>query len=227
MIRRKDNEVKNMEEIKKETEGVVSEQRPSTKYGRTAYQQQIKEEQEKVQPNAEPSYEQNEWQKRYAGQQYQAHAVYEESKPQVKQITAWILMGIVAVSNLVNLVYNVLLSRVYSMGDTLEEIIDVTFMVSEEPVMIALSTITDILFWAAVICIILDITGLRKAGKNITGAILFAIFLRPAYFIWRAHLLGQKKLIPVIYAIAVYLIFFAQIGVILAASMEMVMRTMV
>ncbi len=213
-----------MEELKNENvteqsgaEEHTPEQRPSTKYGRTAYQQQMQEAQgeavqETVQWNAE--------------QQYHAYTSYEEPKQEVKQVIGYILMALVAVSGIVGLIYNSLLSRVYSMGDTIEEIADVTITVSHEPVMVLLSTITDILFWAIIVCIVLDIIQLRKAGKNITGAILFAIFLRPAYFIWRAHLLGQKKVMPIIYAVVVYLLFIAQIGVILAASTEMVMRTM-
>lgn len=213
-----------MEELKNENvteqpgaEEHTPEQRPSTKYGRTAYQQQMQEEQGEME---QKPYQWN------TERPYDTYAPYEEPKTEVKQAVGYILMVLVAVSSVVGLVYNSLLSRVYSMGDTLEEIVDVTITVSQEPVMVLLSTITDILFWAIVVCIIIDIIQLRKAGKNITGAILFAIFLRPAYFIWRAHLLAQKKLVPIIYAIAVYLIFIAQIGVILAASTEMVMRTM-
>lgn len=192
------------------------EQRPSTKYGRTAYQQ-MQEEQGET-PQETPQWN--------AGQSYTAYTSYEEPRTEVKQVVAYILMALVAVSAVVGLVYNGLLSRVYSMGDTLEEIVDVTVAVSQEPVMMILSTVTDILFWAIVVCIVFDIFQLRKAGKNITGAILFAIFLRPAYFIWRAHLLAQKKLVPIIYAIAVYVILAAQVVVLLAASTEMVMRTM-
>lgn len=213
-----------MEELKNENvteqpgaEEHTPEQRPSTKYGRTAYQQQMQEEQGEME---QKPYQWN------TERSYDTYAPYEEPKTEVKQAVGYILMVLVAVSSVVGLVYNSLLSCVYSMGDTLEEIVDVTITVSQEPVMVLLSTITDILFWAIVVCIIIDIIQLRKAGKNITGAILFAIFLRPAYFIWRAHLLAQKKLVPIIYAIAVYLIFIAQIGVILAASTEMVMRTM-
>lgn len=214
-----------MDELKKdnmqEQTEAVTEQRPSTKYGRTAYQQA----QEASQSDT-PLQRENMEQKQNDWQPYQAYTTYEEVKPQIKQTIAYILMALVAVSGIVDFIYNALLSRVYSMGDTMEEIIDATLSFSQEPVMLALSTIKDIFFWAIIVCLVLDIVKLRKAGKKITGAILFAIFLRPAYFIWRAHLLGQKKLLPIIYAVAVYILKFAEWGVIVAASMEMVMRTM-
>lgn len=218
-----------MDELKKENvagqsgmEEHTQEQRPSTKYGRTAYQQQMQEASQSDMPLQQGNMEQkqNDW------QPYQTYTPYEEVKPQIKQTIAYILMALVAVSGIVDFIYNALLSRVYSMGDTMEEIIDATFSFSQEPVMLVLSTVKDILLWAIIVCLVLDIIKLRKAGKKITGAILFAIFLRPAYFIWRAHLLGQKKVLPIIYAVVVYILKAAEWGVIVAASMEMVMRTM-
>ena len=73
---------------------------------------------------------------------------------------------------------------------------------------------------------VLDIVQLHKAGKKITGAILFAIFLRPAYFIWRAHLLGEKKTLPIVYAVGVYLLGFVEYGIAFEKAFEMVMRLM-
>lgn len=212
-----------------EAEEPVIEQRPSTKYGRTAYQQQMQEElaaQEKR--NDGESYQQNNWQEQnsYSQQIYSAYTPYENVKPEVKKIFARVLMVVILLTQVLGIVFNTIASRVYSMGDTVEEIIDALMLITQEPSMVVLSVIGDVLFWMTVAFMILDIIQLRNAGKKITGAILFAIFLRPAYFIWRAHLLGEKKVIPIIYAVVTYIISIAQYVVILYASMEMVMRTM-
>lgn len=212
-----------------EAEEPVIEQRPSTKYGRTAYQQQMQEElaaQEKR--NAGESYQQSNWQEQnsYSQQIYSAYTPYENVKPEVKKTFARVLMVVILLTQVLGIVFNTIASRVYSMGDTVEEIIDALMLITQEPSMVVLSVIGDVLFWMTVAFMILDIIQLRNAGKKITGAILFAIFLRPAYFIWRAHLLGEKKVIPIIYAVVTYIISIAQYVVILYASMEMVMRTM-
>jgi len=220
-----------MEELKNEnvTEQPVAdvvEQRPSTKYGRTAYQQQLQEEQT-ANASAEPVQEQpqqNNYQ--YNQPQYQQYTPYQEVLPEAKSWPAYVLMALVAVATVLAFVVNAFLSQAYSMGNTLEEVIDATLALSEHPTVLVLSTISDLIFWATVAFVVIDIMQLHKAGKKIGGAIAFAIFLRPAYFIWRAHLLGQKKVVSIVYAVVVYMITFAQYFVLLSASTEMVMRTM-
>lgn len=165
-------------------------------------------------------------QPQYEQPQYNAYTAYEEPKPEVKNVFAYILMALVALSVIVGFVVNVIVSQAYSMGNSLEEVVDATLVLSQQPTVLILSTITDVLFWITVALLVFDIIQLHKAGKKIGGAIAFAILLRPAYFIWRAHLLGQKKVMPIIYTIVVYLISFAQFAVLMSASMEMVMRTM-
>lgn len=221
-----------MDELKNENvteqpvvEEPVVEQRPSTKYGRTAYQQQMQEEQAaQGQPQQETERPYQQYQQYQP--QYNPYSIYEEAKPEVKNLYAYILMGLVAATNVVNFIYNVIASRAYSMGDTVEEVVNATLVIAQEPAMVVLTTISDIIFWGTVAFMVLDIIQLHKAGKKIGGAIAFAILLRPAYFIWRAHLLGQKKLVPILYAVVVYLISIAQFGVLMGASIEMVMRTM-
>lgn len=202
----------------------VIEQRPSTKYGRTAYQQQLQAEQEEqAKQNGYTDWETYQQSQNSYQQQY---TPYEEAKPQVKNWVAYVAMVLVALSTVITFAINVLLSRAYSMGETLDEVVDATLALSQEPNVLILSSISDLLFWATVAFLIFDIIQIQKTGKKIGGAIAFAILLRPAYFIWRAHLLGQKKIMPVIYAVVVYLISFAQYGVLLSSSMDMVMRIM-
>lgn len=216
-----------MDELKNENvteqqvaEDAAVEQRPSTKYGRTAYQQNANQ-----QSNERP-YQQYQQYQQSNQPQYNAYTAYEEPKPEVKNVFAYILMALVALSVIVGFVVNVIVSQAYSMGNSLEEVVDATLVLSQQPTVLILSTITDVLFWITVALLVFDIIQLHKAGKKIGGAIAFAILLRPAYFIWRAHLLGQKKVMPIIYTIVVYLISFAQFAVLMSASMEMVMRTM-
>ena len=224
-----------MEDLKNENgmeqtvvEEPVIEQRPSTKYGRTAYQQQMQEElaaQGKL--NDEDSYQQSNWQEQnsYSQQAYSAYTPYEREKPEVKKVFARVLMVVILLTQVLGIVFNTIASRAYSMGDTVEEIINALMLITQEPSMVILSVISDVLFWMTVAFMILDIIQLRNAGKKITGAILFAIFLRPAYFIWRAHLLGEKKVIPIIYAVVSYIISIVQYAVVFFASMDMLMRT--
>jgi len=225
----------NMEELKNENEmgqtvaeEPVIEQRPSTKYGRTAYQQQMQEElAAQGELNAGNTYQQSNWQEQssYSQQAYSAYTPYEREKPVVKKIFARVLMVVILLTQVLGIVFNTIASRAYSMGDTLKEIMDALMLIAQEPPMVVLSMISDVLFWVTVAFMILDIVQLRNAGKKITGAILFAIFLRPAYFIWRAHLLGEKKVIPIIYAVVSYIISIVQYAVVFFASMDMLMRT--
>ena len=225
-----------MDELKNEnvaeqpvTEEPVIEQRPSTKYGRTAYQQQLQEEQAAQNQTAQEGPGQNNYQPYQNTDNqspYNAYSIYEEPKPVIKEIYAYITMVLVVLSTIVSFIINVIASEAYSMGNTLEEVIDATLAITQEPQVIMLSTVSDILFWLMIAFIALDIMQLHKAGKKIGGAIAFAVLLRPAYFIWRAHLLGNKKVVPIIYAVLVYMVSFAQYYVLLSASMEMVMRTM-
>lgn len=222
-----------MEELKNEN---VTEQRPSTKYGRTAYQQQLQEEQAAQNQTAqevpqsgnlqESGRPYRQYQNQYSQPQYQQYTPYQEVLPEVKNWPMYALMALVLVTTILSFVVNTFLSSAYGMGNTLEEVIDATIALSQEPAVLVLSGVSDLIFWATVAFLVIDIMQLRKAGKRIGGAIAFAILLRPVYFVWRAHLLGQKKVLPIIYAVIVYMIAFAQYYVLLSASMEMVMRTM-
>ena len=227
----------NKEELSKEEiikEEPVIEQRPSTKYGRTAYQQQLKEEQEAAQKAAREeqinayqehvqayeAYQQSAWQNQ------SAYTSYEEQKPAVRKTYAIILMVLIAISGVIAFISNVMAAEAYAMGDTLEEVMDAILVIASQPGYRMLTTISDTVFFTMVGFFIMDISQIRKAGKQTKGAILFAIFLRPAYFVWRAHLLGEKKTVPIIYMMIFYMVTFAEIYIVMQGAMEMVMRTM-
>ena len=64
-----------------------------------------------------------------------------------------------------------------------------------------LSILSNLLFVAYVVFVILDIVGVHKANYKITGLVLFAIFLNYGYYIWRAYILGRKKTMPIVYTV--------------------------
>ena len=55
---------------------------------------------------------------------------------------------------------------------------------------------------------------MNKAGYKITGLVLFAIFLNPGYYIWRAYVLGRKKTVPIIYTVVYALLMLINIIVV-------------
>lgn len=48
---------------------------------------------------------------------------------------------------------------------------------------------------------IIDIVLVRKKGYPILGMVLFTILFKPGYFIWRAYVTKQQKLIPVLFTV--------------------------
>ena len=217
-----------MEELKNENvteqpvvEETVVEQRPSTKYGRTAYQQQLQEEQA-ARGQSEPV--QNQTQQN--GYQYQQYTPYQEVLPQVKNWPAYVAMVLVAIMGVLSIVGTVMGLEVYGQATSIDEMYALLGAVMETPGYEVLAFFTNVVSYATIALLILDIIQLYKAGKKIGGAIAFAILLRPAYFIWRAHLLGTKKTLPIIFAVCVYLLAFVDYGIAFAEAFEMIMRFM-
>lgn len=206
-----------MEEMKNNQTEEVVEQRPSTKYGRTAYQEQLRREQEEnaargyaagdasaQNPYGQEGYAQNNYsQNPYQQDAYQSYTPYQEPKIAVKNTFAYILMVLVAVSAIVNFAASMMTMDTFNQIQSIdvEAVLDV--LVSSSAFN-ALSYAGDMVFCVSVVFFVLDIMALYKAKYKITGAILFAILLRPAYFIWRAHLLGQKKTVGIIYTVCYY-----------------------
>lgn len=198
-----------MEEMKNNQTEEVIEQRPSTKYGRTAYQEQIRREQEanvSANDNKEASFQINYEQQQTEQSsytQYQDYTPYQEPKVEVKNLFAYILMVLVACSAIVNYVASMMTMDAFNQVQSVDINVVLDVLMTSSGFAI-LSYVGDMLFWVSVVFFVLDIMALYKAGKKIVGAILFAIFLRPAYFIWRAHLLGRKKVAAVIYTVSYY-----------------------
>lgn len=233
-----------MEEMKNENmaeqpvvEEAVVEQRPSTKYGRTAYQQQLQEEQaaqeaptqnaerpyQQYQQNASQQYQQPEWQNQT---QYNEYTPYEEVKPPVKNTLTYILVVLIGINLIATFIMNMMSAEAYNLANSIDGLIDEIFVIANQPLFVVLSTISEFVGWAIIALFVVDIIQLHKGGKKIVGAILFAIFLQPAYFIWRAHLLGQKKTGAIIYAVGCYGVQIIQYVILFSGAMDMVFRTM-
>ena len=70
------------------------------------------------------------------------------------------------------------------------------------------SRLNSALKFALLMITITDIVLVRRKGYPIFGMILFAIFCRPGYFLWRAHTVNQKKLVPALFT-CFYLLLYA------------------
>lgn len=93
--------------------------------------------------------------------------------------------------------------------------------VTASPGYTMLSILSNVLFIAYVIFIIIDIVGIHKAGYKITGLILFGIFLNYGYYIWRAYILGRKKTGPVVYTVCYSLLGIANVIITTIYSVNM------
>ena len=80
------------------------------------------------------------------------------------------------------------------------------------PLYNTLSTISSILSLAMLAFSVVDIVLIQQRGYKVLGLILFTIFFRPGYFIWRAHVLGKPKTPYVIYTVAIALLMFSYMG---------------
>ncbi len=72
-----------------------------------------------------------------------------------------------------------------------------------------LSLFNSFLSIAILVISIVDIVQVHKQNYPIMGLVLFTIFFKPGYFIWRAYVLKQPKLIPVLYTALLVLLYVA------------------
>lgn len=215
------------------------EQRPSQKYGRTAYQQQVNAQNQNtryeqpynsnpyVQPNQQyggSQYNQpdgngqyQQYNQAYGNGQYQQYnqaygnAQYQKPHGPVSNLYSYILMILVGLTIAINLFsYQMIFGIVGSVvsDDYIQMYSEIMALLENNPIYTVLGILSQFIMIATIVLFVLDIVKIYRENYKITGLILFAIFLRPAYFIWRAHVLGQKKVIPVIYTIAAYGISF-------------------
>lgn len=131
---------------------------------------------------------------------------YQQQTP-VKDIFCNILIVLMPLRMILAIVINVMAFS--AMGDY-NSVINGSYMneLLNGPYML-LSNISNLLTVAYIILVILDIMNVHKGNYKITGLILFAIFLNPGYYIWRAHVLKRDKKFPIIYTVVYSLIMVA------------------
>ena len=146
----------------------------------------------------------------------------EKRKEPVGSLYAYILMALVAVSVIIS-IFNYL-----AVFDAMKKAPSFDYaaifrMLQNDPGYTGLALISQCVTIATIIFLVLDIVKIYRANYKVTGLILFAIFLRPAYFIWRAYLLGKKKAFPIVFTIFAYGIPFIMV---FYFSYQMVMEIM-
>ena len=132
-----------------------------------------------------PQYSQNNW-------------TPQEQHGPVSDIFCYLLLIVMPLREIISMVAT---SSVFQ-AMTYDSIMDGSYMnVMYNGSYVIFSLLNYALLAAFIIFVVIDIVKINKAGYKITGLILFAIFLRPGYYIWRAYILGRKKTFPIIYTV--------------------------
>lgn len=121
------------------------------------------------------------------------------------------IISIIAASGLIRNVLSTLELDSFSGQDYASLYSHMMDSMMEVPGYAVYSTLSSLLGMAVLVFAIIDIIQVHKNGYPVLGLILFTILLRPGYFIWRAHVVNQKKLVPILYTVAyvlVYVIYF-------------------
>lgn len=141
-------------------------------------------------------------------------AAYQQAAPvqeTVSNVFYYILMTLTAVSALITIIFSMSLINATFSADNLDVILSQNFynvyssLMDTYSASAGASVIYTLLTYALGFSIlafsIIDIVTVHKKGYPILGLILFTIFLKPGYFIWRAHVVKQKKTLPVVFTI--------------------------
>lgn len=235
-----------------QSENTQYEQRPSQLYGRTAYQQQNQANAQNNSQYGNPNGYQNNNQygnpngyqsnnqygnpNGYQNNQYgnpngyqYNHAYGYQNQPvhgKVSNVFCYILLVIMPLSNIISMMmYNMVfgLMEGLSYEELYTEYVERVMELATAPGYMTLSMLTYALSIGFIVFVILDIVKVHKQNYKITGLILFAIFLKPGYYLWRAHVLGEKKTIPVLYTIGHSVLILTQIVMMVAKVMSISM----
>ena len=160
----------------------------------------------------------------YGGQQYAnpqtAYSPAEPAGEPVTNIFCYILMALTAISAIIGIIAakgiitNMFASVDFNAiagDDFASTYSSMMNSFANAPGYSAYSVLNSLLGFAIIVISIIDIVHVHKKGYPILGMILFTIFCKPGYFIWRAYVLKQKKTVPVLYTVAfvlLYIIYF-------------------
>lgn len=168
----------------------------------------------------------------YGGQQYYGQppyytnpqAAFTPAEPVLEPVTNifyYILMGLTAVSLLATLFMSKsLIASMFSAGN-IDSMPTGDFasiysammnqVTTNVPGYNAYSVLNSLLSFAILAVSIVDIVLVHKKGYRIVGLILFTIFCKPGYFLWRAYVVKQKKTVPILFTVGyvlLYIVYF-------------------
>lgn len=164
--------------------------------------------------NNNPQWNNQQWQNQG---QWQAS---QQNQGQVKDIFCNLLLGIFILQVIVSVImlhdmFSTMQFAAYYSGDYIDVLYSGVYM--------ACSVISIIFSIAVIVFLVLDIVKISKAGYKVTGLVLFAILLRPGYYIWRAYILGRKKTFPIIYTVIYSLLLLGNMVYGLAEVVRMIL----
>ena len=88
---------------------------------------------------------------------------------------------------------------------------------------VSVLSVFNYVFWILyIVFLILDIVQINKAQYKITGLVLFGIFLKQGYYVWRAHVLREKMTFPIVYTVCFVLLTVANYAYSMYLSFGMV-----
>lgn len=125
----------------------------------------------------------------------------------VKDIFCNILLVIMPLRMIISIILTIM---AFSAIDGYDSILSGSYLteIASGPYSI-LSMLSNLLMILYIVFVVLDVVAVNKGNYKILGLIMFAIFLNPGYYIWRAHILGRKKTIPTIYTVVYSILMFA------------------
>ena len=132
----------------------------------------------------------NNGQQTYGDQQYNQNTwTPQEQHGLVSDIFCYLLLIIMPLREIISMISA---SSIFK-SMTYDSIMDGSYMnIMYSGKYVVFSLLSYALLAAFIIFVVIDIVKINKQNYKILGLILFAIFLKPGYYVWRAHLLKRK-----------------------------------
>ncbi len=196
----------------------MDENRNMTQNNQQPYQQQPYQPQQPYQ-QPQPPYQQMPYQQQPYQPQMPYQQPYRQPEKKVKNVFLYIYMGVVMASIINAAVYaNSILDSVGRMMKMVQG------YQMEGPYFSGVSIFSIVLLMllsiSVIIFMVLDVVEVHGKGYPITGLILFGLFFSYGYFIWRAHVTGQKKTGPIIYTVVLAVVGIISMAVIMLGFMD-------
>ena len=153
--------------------------------------------------------------------------VYEQTKAPVSNTFAIVLMAIFGLRCLLTLVQSWMTVDFIQYASDIYELEAMSTSISVNyPEYTAISLVISLASIAFYSFAIADIYKINKAGYKVTGLILFTILFPIGYFIWRAHLLKQKKTGAIIFTVIAGIFMMVEFAVIFGTVFQVVLQSM-